>query len=255
MNLPPAVEQMSARFDAMSMRERVLVIAALLAAIAMIWVMGVLDPIQGKQRALDAETAALEEQIAASKLGIETANANDPTTLALAKEKQLQAALDEINTRLASTSAGLIPPERMVRVIHDVLRRQHGVTLVSLHNKPVTSLVRPVAEVAEKAPEQTDASEGSEQDAAAEPEDANAAPEASDPAADVLEAATGPFVHPVEIVIEGSYLDVLAYLKALEHLDWRFYWTVLELETQRYPLNRVRIELSTLSMDKDWIGV
>ncbi len=39
-----------------------------------------------------------------------------------------------INAQLAAQSAGLIPPERMVQVIHDVLSRQRGVTLVSLHN-------------------------------------------------------------------------------------------------------------------------
>jgi MSHA biogenesis protein MshJ len=232
MNLPPAIEQMTARFDAMSLRERVLVAAALLAAIVMIWMLAVLDPMSGKQRALDAEKAALEEQIAAAKLGIETANATDPTTLALAKEKKLQATLDDINTQLASKSAGLIPPERMVQVIHDVLGKQHGVALVSLHNKPVTSLVQSVAP--------TPAKPGTQ--------DASAATAASD-------SMTGPFVHPIEIVVEGSYLDVLAYLHALERLEWRFHWKLLDLETTRYPLNRVRIELSTLSMDKDWIGV
>jgi MSHA biogenesis protein MshJ len=230
MNLPPAIEQLTARFDAMSLRERVLVAAALMAAIVMIWMLAVLDPISGKERALTAEQSALEEQINAAKLGIQTANENDPTTLALAKEKKLQATLDEINVQLASKSAGLIPPERMVQVIHDVLRRQHGVSLVSLHNKPVTSLALSVPPTLEKPGTQ----------------------EATTPMP--VEQA-GPFVHPIEIVIEGSYLDVLAYLKALESLEWRFHWKVLELETKRYPLNRVRIELSTLSMDKDWIGV
>jgi MSHA biogenesis protein MshJ len=48
---------------------------------------------------------------------------------------------------------------------------------------------------------------------------------------------------------------VLAYLHALESLEWRFYWRLLELESTAYPRNRVRIELSTLSLDRDWIGV
>jgi MSHA biogenesis protein MshJ len=242
MNLPPALEQLTARFDAMSLRERVLIALALLAAIVMLWTVAVFDALAGKQRALDVEKTSLEEQISAAKLGIETANSNDPTTLALAKEKQLQAALDEINLQLASKSAGLIPPERMVKVIHDVLSRQHGVVLVSLHNKPMTSLVQSLP----PAPQPQTADEaGSEQ---AEPE-MQAQTQESAP------VESGPFVHPVEIVVEGSYLDVLAYLKALESLEWHFYWKVLDLETKRYPLNRVRIELSTLSMDKNWIGV
>jgi MSHA biogenesis protein MshJ len=226
--LPPSVDKLAVRFDAMTMRERVLVMGALLAAIVMIWTLAILDPISGKLRALEAEKVGLESQIATAVAGIDAANVSDPTSLALAKEKQRQAQLEAVNRELSDKSAGLIPPERMVHVIHDVLSRQHGVRLVRLHNKPVVNLVHsmalPTAEIA------TD----------------NAA---------AATLPTGPFEHPIELVIEGSYLDLLAYLRALEQLEWRFHWKMLDLETTAYPTNRVRIELSTLSMDKDWIGV
>jgi MSHA biogenesis protein MshJ len=62
-------------------------------------------------------------------------------------------------------------------------------------------------------------------------------------------------MHPIELVIEGRYLDVMSYLRELETLPWHFYWKKLDLNSTDYPLNRVRIELGTLSMDKDWIGV
>ena len=250
MKLPPAVEQLATRFDAMSIRERALVAAALFAAIVMLWMLAILDPISGKTRALDAERAAIEEEIASAKAGIETANATNPTLLALAEEKKILASLERVNTELASKSAGLIPPERMVQVIQDVLNRQHGVALVSLHNKPVTSLVKSVAPAPTTATavEPAAPEESSTETSAEAPTDV--------PATDAAPLeSSGPFVHPVEIVVEGSYLDVLAYLKALEALEWRFHWKVLDLETQQYPVNRVRIELSTLSMDKDWIGV
>jgi MSHA biogenesis protein MshJ len=241
---------MATRFDALSIRERLLVVCAVLGAVVMLWTLMVLDPIAGKTRAFAAEKASLEEQIAATRTGVESANALDPRTLALAEEKKAQLALDAIDVQLASTSAGLIPPERMVQVIHDVLSRQHGVTLVSLHNKPVTSLVTSIPQAPEEkatTPPPVPSDEDEETPPEPPTDEFAAEPVAPEP--------SGPFVHPVEIVIEGSYLDVLAYLKALESLEWRFYWKVLDLETQRYPVNRVRIELSTLSMDKDWIGV
>ena len=56
-------------------------------------------------------------------------------------------------------------------------------------------------------------------------------------------------------MLEGRYLDVLAYLEALEALPWRFYWRRLELTTTRYPLNRVRVELGTVSMGREWIDL
>lgn len=209
MRMPPGLQQIITRYGALSLRERALVAGAVLVGLWMIWTVTLLDPIAARRSALLDEKRSLEGAIQTGQ----QAAAADPGTIAAQREKALQAELSTVNDRIAASSAGLIPPERMVQVLHDVLTRQHGLTLVSLRNEPVTAL----------AP-------GTAQDA-------------------------GPFVHPVEIVIEGGYLDVLSYLEALEALPWRLYWKVLELDVRSYPVNRVRIELSTLSMDKDWIGV
>jgi MSHA biogenesis protein MshJ len=216
MKMPVALARTLARFDALSMRERALVAGAAFIGIVLLWVAIVFDPMSAKQRALNAELTTLRQSIQLTALSIQETAAADPTLLAQREESKLKEQLAQINTQLAAKSAGLIAPERMVQVIHDVLSRQHGVTLVSLHNSPVTTLV-------------TGAAHGAQ--------------------------SGGPYVHPVEIVVEGTYLDVLAYLRALESLEWRFYWRLLELESTAYPRNRVRIELSTLSLDKDWIGV
>jgi len=217
MKLPIPVARMLARFDALSLRERALVAGACLIGMVLLWFAAVLDPATVRQRSLSAELSTLQQSIQLTTQTIQETADTDPTLIAQREETRLKAQLADINTQLAAKSAGLIPPERMVQVIHDVLSRQHGVTLVSLHNSPVTTLV----------------------------------PATPDHAAQ----SGGPYVHPVEIVVEGTYLDVLAYLRALESLEWRFYWRLLELESTAYPRNRVRIELSTLSLDKDWIGV
>jgi MSHA biogenesis protein MshJ len=217
MKLPVALAKTLARFDALSMRERALVAGASLIGIVLLWVALVFDPMSVKRRALSAELTTLQQSIQLTTLSIqETADA-DPTLVAQREETKLKTQLADINAQLATKSAGLIPPERMVQVIHDVLSRQHGVRLVSLHNSLVTTLVPSTAQGGAR--------------------------------------SGGPYVHPVEIVVEGTYLDVLAYLHALESLEWRFYWRLLELESTAYPRNRVRLELSTLSLDRDWIGV
>jgi MSHA biogenesis protein MshJ len=217
MKIPVPLARMLARFDALSLRERALVAGACLIGMVLFWFAVVFDPAATRERSLNAELSTLQQSIQLTAQSIQEMNDADPTLIAQRDETRLEAQLAEINTQLAAKSAGLIAPERMVQVIHDVLSRQQGVTLVSLHNSPVTTLV----------------------------------PAAGGQAA----ASGGPYVHPVEIVVEGTYLDVLAYLHALESLEWRFYWRRLELESTAYPRNRVRIELSTLSLDKDWIGV
>lgn len=234
MKLPAGLEAAMSRFDRMSVRERALVGVAVLASVVMLWMVAMWDPISARQQALADELSSLQQTMVTTAETLDASTQNDPATVALKKEEQLRKELTDINAQLASQSAGLIPPERMVRVIQDVLARQRGVTLISLHNQPVTTLTQAKASTP--------------------PVESFVTTPASERA--VLDAsAAGPYVHPVELVVEGRYLDILAYLHALEALDWRFYWKLLELETVRYPTNRVRLEINTLSMDKDWIGL
>jgi MSHA biogenesis protein MshJ len=205
---------MVARFDKLSLRERLLLFAGLLAIVITLWQAQFMDRLNAQETALTSELTSLQESVATMSRATEAVVAADPTSLALKRLQERQKSLDAINAKLAAESAGLIPPAQMAQVIHDVLKHQQGLALVSLKNLPVKTLV-------------------------------------SDPKA----ADNGPYLHPVELVIEGRYLDIVAYLHALEGLPWHFYWRVLQLETKTYPLNRVRIELSTVSLDKEWIGV
>lgn len=61
--------------------------------------------------------------------------------------------------------------------------------------------------------------------------------------------------HRFEMEFEGPYLNCLAYLEELESLPWRLYWQRLEIDAGDYPVNRIRIEVATLSVHEDWIGV
>lgn len=220
MKLPAAIETGTAQFDRLSLRERALLVGAVLVALLTIWTMACFNPLASKERFLSGEMATTRKAIASAVRSMAALSITDPMHVAQAKEKKLNAELRLVNSQLQSRAGGLIEPERMVQVIHDVLSRQRGVNLISLQNKSVMSLMQPAAT-----------------------------------GTAATEAGAGPYVHPVELVIEGQYLDVLAYLRTLEALPWHFNWKLLELETTVYPLNRVRIGLSTLSMDKDWIGV
>jgi len=233
MKLPAALEKNFAKFNNLTLRERALVSAAVIVALVMIWTVAIFDRISAKERYLSSEVDTIQSAIANASQSLSDLATTDPTTLALDKEKELQGELKEINEQLASRSGGLIEPARMVQVIHDVLAHQHGIALVSLQNKGVTPLIQPAIQAGTVDATATDA-------------------EAQAIAASV---GGGPYVHTVELVIDGQYLDILDYLRALEALPWRFNWKVLELATRRYPLNRVTIQLTTLSMDKDWIGV
>jgi len=68
------------------------------------------------------------------------------------------------------------------------------------------------------------------------------------------ENATILYRHGLEIEVEGSFAACLDYLEAIEALPWHLYWRVLELDIIEYPRNHVRIEVSTLSLNEEWIG-
>lgn len=61
--------------------------------------------------------------------------------------------------------------------------------------------------------------------------------------------------HRFEMELEGPYLQCLAYLEDLEALPWRLYWQAIEIDAEDYPVNRIRIEVATMSLHEDWIGV
>jgi MSHA biogenesis protein MshJ len=80
----------------------------------------------------------------------------------------------------------------------------------------------------------------------------NLVPEALSASADMQTATF--YKHGLEIEFEGSYFACLEYLREIEALPWRFYWQALELDVEEYPRNRIRVEVSTLSLDEEWIG-
>mgnify|MGYP000930297856 CR=1 FL=1 len=65
----------------------------------------------------------------------------------------------------------------------------------------------------------------------------------------------GPFLHPVEIVVEGDYAAIVNYLHALEGMPYELHWDRVEVEAREYPANRVRIVVGALSLSRQWITV
>jgi MSHA biogenesis protein MshJ len=201
-----ALAALGKRFDRLSLRERVLTAAATLTVLIAVFQVLVLQRLELQRKQL---TQQLADIVAA---GNDTADGDAGATLQ--RTIALAGQLKQVTARLDSQSAGLIPPQRMTQVIHDVLSRQQGVTLISLRSDPPRELAL-----------------------------------ADGPGA----ASKGPYVHSVVLVMQGQYLDVLAYLQALEGLPWHFYWQSLELDATHYPVTRVTVRLGTVSMSHDWI--
>ena len=215
---------LSAKYEALTLRERAILVLAIVAVMVLSWDTMLMEPLRLKRTALEAELAT------ATTFGLaaRNADASDPRQLSITQAGELQRQLQAIDARLASTASGFVSSQRMIEVLHDVLDRQGRLALGSIRNLPVSSLIAPL-----------------------EREDGTAERAGGVPPA----VARPPYVHAIELVIDGQYADILEYLAALEALPWKFRWTSLDLSTSGYPRNRVRIELSTLSLDSTWLGV
>jgi len=107
-----AIEIGAGRFNLLSVRERVLIVVAAVAAIVALWDMLLMQPLDAKRKTLTAEVDTLQSGIAAMSQAMEVGRATNPTMLALGQIKAAEQALAEVNSELESTSAGLLPPQR-----------------------------------------------------------------------------------------------------------------------------------------------
>jgi len=215
------------RIDRRSLRERGLIFGGGVALIYVAWQALLMDPVTARARAAEQRLVEVRRRgQAADEAGL--AASQDPAVAAAARNRALAERLRQVDAELAAAAEGYVAPERMTELVRGLLAAQQGLRLLSLRNLPAESLSRPAG-------------------AAAEP--------AGIPGAAPAPADRGPFLHPVEIVVEGDYLSVVGYLHELEKLPWRIHWQRLELLAGDYPSNRVRIVIGALSLSRDWMAV
>jgi MSHA biogenesis protein MshJ len=209
------------RLDGFSLRERALVFGAGVALLYVAWQSLLMDPLTVRGKAAEQHLADARRQMTMSEQ-IGAAVAHEPAVEAALRNGALAARLAALDSNLNTVAHGYVAPERMTELLRSLLSEQRGLTLVSLANLPVESLSLPSA---------------SKQAAVIAPDD------------------RGPFLHPVEMVVEGDYGSVVVYLRALEALPWRIHWQRVELVAGDYPVNRVRIVIGALSLSRYWMSV
>ncbi len=209
------------RLDALTLRERVIIFGAGVALLYIAWQTLVMDPLGARAKAAEHQLAEARRQMTViDQAG--AAASQDPAVTAALRNRALAERLASLDAELNSVAQGYVAPERMTELLRQLLAEQHGLKLVSLANLPVESLSHP---------------SGAAPDAPIAPDD------------------RGPFLHPVEMVVEGDYGSVVSYLRALEAMPWRIHWREVELVAGEYPRNRVRIVIGALSLSRYWMSV
>jgi MSHA biogenesis protein MshJ len=217
------ITKLCANIDALSLRERLFVFAAMLLVIGGAWEALLAAPLDQREALASAKIKSTQARIAELDAAVATAAHGIGDGMADYRDRlrvlEQQVTAGEESVRIFTTD--LIDPAQMRFVLGDLVRQHPGLKLVSAISQPVEPLI-------EEEAEEPDAS----------PEDAPKL-----------------YRHSLVLVLEGSYLDCLAYLESAEGLSWQLYWGSLEIETESYPLSRITIELHSLSLEPEWIGV
>lgn len=215
--------------DRLSLRERLFLLAAGLFVVGGLWEAVLAAPLAARERIANEKVILLQDRLSEldASLGALAAGASEGVPERLERLRTLRESVLARDEEIRILTRDLVDPTEMRIVLEELLRRQDGLELTSAANLPA----RPVLV---------------HEDAAAE---------SSDGAAEAESDAPKLYRHSLVLTLRGRYLDCLHYLEAVERLPWHIYWSRLELATDEYPVNDITIELTTLSLDEEWIGV
>ncbi|MDT7836882.1 hypothetical protein [Aquabacterium sp. OR-4] len=239
--LSTPLRQWQRRFDERTPRERLMLIGAgLAAALALgdlLWISPALGALQAAR--LRAQTALTAKQSALADL-------QRLQSVDSARSLQLKAELGswrqkvrEGDTALRQHQDTLIGSERMVELLDQVLSRHGSLRVRALRSLGRTDLLAAAAGAGQA------------------PLGVMNLPATAGPAAGPATLGTATpslYRHGVEITLEGSFGELLAYLRTLEAMPQHVLWGGLQMKTQ-YPSTVMTLRLYTLSRDRHWLEI
>ncbi|MCH7867430.1 MAG: type II secretion system protein M [Myxococcales bacterium] len=224
-------ERLQERYLELTLRERIMVLCALLASL-----FGVVDavfllPMDREREQLQSQ---LSQHVASIKRLDERAEqlaqriaGRTPTPMDR-EETALKRQIEIMNADIEEHMSSMIAPNDVTRMLEELLSEESDLTLVKLMStNPAT--FPPATE-------------------------AGVPGAAVDPQGQTAEKAEF-YRHGFVIELEGSYLATLHYLESIESLPWDLSWDTITYTVIDYPRARISIHLHTLSREENWIGV
>jgi MSHA biogenesis protein MshJ len=222
------------RWLALPRRERALLVGAAIVSVLGAGDLLLLEPAL-KNRALLVRQIGDQKAARDALEATAGAAARDPDAGARTQLETLRTQLRATEREFQSMQNGLVQPQQMGALLQSLLAEQHGLRLLGLRSLPVTAFGDPVGNIKKPSADKTG---GNADKAGTTP-----APRGDE---------TWLYRHTVEVRVQGSYADMLAYLRAVEGLPRRVRWGDVEIDARTYPASTMTITLFTVSLEKTW---
>jgi MSHA biogenesis protein MshJ len=206
------------RIDAMSLRERVAVFIGAVLVLVAIADYGMLEPILRRQKISAQDNQRQLDEIRAMQVQLQAYAQAQLSEGANAKRQRLEkrrAELAELDRALGGGGGEMVTPDRMTRMLGEILKRNPEVELVSLRSLPAIGLTQV-------------------------------------PTADSPASSAALYRHGIEVTVSGSYFRMLTYVSDLERNPAKILWGAMDLQAS-YPKVTMKITLYTLSPEKTWL--
>ena len=207
-----------ARYGALSLRERALIAASLIALVWLVWDWTIHQAINRRMAAAQSDVRSLRERIISEVAVAEELRKsleNDPNRRLAEDERTLTKRVAELDMHLETLVGGFVEPAMMPALLEDVVAHHKGVTLQRVASLPM----EPVRQQ------------------------------------DGGEIVPGLYRHAMRVELHGGYFPIRDYLRELEDAPWRFSWRSLNYHVEQFPDAVVVLELETMSREKNWLGV
>lgn len=231
-------ERLAGKIDALSLRERGILFVVLALSIIFLVNHLAIEPQFARQKLLSDRIKQEQLQITALQVEIGQRLAGqrvDPDAEIRQRLASARQTLAQIDSGLRELQKNLVRPEKMTALLEGILQRNRKLQLLSLKNLPVSNLLEAASESG--LPAKTGAAATAAVTRTAEP------------------AGGAIYKHEVEIVLQGSYPDMLNYMRELEQLPEQVYWSRARLAVDDYPKATLSLKLFTLSLDKAWLDL
>jgi MSHA biogenesis protein MshJ len=217
------LQEIEKKFNALSLRERALILFGTLSLIYGVWYVMFYDYLVAADAGISEQVHAMKDQIGQLEGQIDNMSVvvgRDPTAVLIEQVKSLKIEDQALDKKIETINKKMIPAKHMAEILRNLIDETEGLTLVSMESLETKPLFPPKNIMIEGK-------------------------------SIVMQA----FMHGLKVEMLGGYFETLQFLKSVENKTPGIVWDELNFSVVKYPESHITIYLHTIGLDEGWISV